>query len=563
MINNLCFNKSETPLTHYQKTVLATSAIVSLAIAVISALVLSSLYIPGLNSVSQVFSFMATVEGGSIGIALGVILCGISLLPVFRRACGHLPQSRSPIQQNDDALNNEAVPPNNPEPVPGVVPRVLSRREILEGLALGFPERSIFRYPPSKISPLEEVSDIILNIASFLHGSDILSLQSVSKRFCNALGQKHFWTRLQARYGLQLSEDLDPKVIKACVLMRCGAAFKRVVRRVVPSDANDSDSKAMILCDFISTKGMHVYKDGAIVFKSAKTLESISIFSKDGIPSYPFQGEKLDYFHPLNHELVLVSKKGHASEIRSLSGGLPIKLQDPDNLLSYLFCSTIDKLIGLSFAESSKVDVRNRTVDVSASLKIWNFDGSLSQAHEIVLPRDMQFSSMVADKDRIILISKGGDIIRLDLRYLPVQTVHVTKSPPNTASLEVENYGGRGLTDLDIREKYTCAVIWKQYLLAGSNDGAIYVWNLDTNTYHRSLAPHFRCVTCLSLRGDTLVSGSRDGTVKIWDLATMNYCGTILSGKGPIECLGIFENTVWISNDDGISFFDFTPKELL
>lgn len=572
MINHLCNYKSEIPLTPYQKATLSSSVIVSLAIAVISALVLTSLYVPGLHHISQAFSFMATVEAASIGISLGVVLSGISLLHLFLRACGSSPQIKNSLQGAGDEpvddsapLNPETAYEDDPPSDSEENPINLTRREILETMALGFPEQSIFENPSPGVYPLEQVSDVIQTIASFLPESDILSLQSVSKRLCNTLRQKNFWTKLQEKYGLDFSEDLDLRVTKACLLIRCGAAFRRVARRIRPYAAHDQDARVRIQCEFISTKGMHVYKDRVMVFKDVKTDESLSLFSKDGSVSYPFPDEKFDYFHPLNSQLIIV-KANNIFEIRSLTEDFAIKLEDQDRAPYgaswFSFCATLDKLVGVFLLENSPHIARDCAYKL-ASLKIWNFDGTLIRSHEINLPLDMQFSNMAADNDRIILISKQGEIFLFNLQNLD-SISNIEKYFFSNPDLPFERYGKTSRRfDGNLRDKYPCSLIQNQFLCTGSSDGTISVWNLNTNTRNDFSQAHSRCVTCLSLSGNILLSGSMDGTVKIWDLVTMRYCGKILSRKGYIECLGIFENTVWISNDEGISFFDFTPKELL
>ncbi|KAI9321840.1 WD40-repeat-containing domain protein, partial [Dichotomocladium elegans] len=55
-----------------------------------------------------------------------------------------------------------------------------------------------------------------------------------------------------------------------------------------------------------------------------------------------------------------------------------------------------------------------------------------------------------------------------------------------------------------------------QYLVSGSRDHSVRVWDLDTYTCIASKTHHEGSVLCLKIAGDWMVSGSSDGTCVIW-----------------------------------------------
>ena len=56
------------------------------------------------------------------------------------------------------------------------------------------------------------------------------------------------------------------------------------------------------------------------------------------------------------------------------------------------------------------------------------------------------------------------------------------------------------------------------YVVSGSEDGKICMWDLVESTLVRTLKAHSKAVTCIAYRRDQheMVSGSQDGSVKLW-----------------------------------------------
>lgn len=60
----------------------------------------------------------------------------------------------------------------------------------------------------------------------------------------------------------------------------------------------------------------------------------------------------------------------------------------------------------------------------------------------------------------------------------------------------------------------------EQFLITGTVDGSIYVWDVETSELVRKLAGHTRSVNTLKFDSTYVVSGSADNTVRMWDYRT-------------------------------------------
>ncbi len=79
-----------------------------------------------------------------------------------------------------------------------------------------------------------------------------------------------------------------------------------------------------------------------------------------------------------------------------------------------------------------------------------------------------------------------------------------------------------------------------QYLVSGSGDSTIKVWEIATGKEIRTLSGHQAWVTALAVTGDGqyLVSGSGDSTIKVWEIATGTVIVTSIV-ESSILCCGI------------------------
>lgn len=83
-----------------------------------------------------------------------------------------------------------------------------------------------------------------------------------------------------------------------------------------------------------------------------------------------------------------------------------------------------------------------------------------------------------------------------------------------------------------IHDTVSCIATEKNFIVAGSVDGSICVWDLTKPTSTDALLTlkgHTGTVMCLKLHGKYLVSGGSDREARVWDLET-GECNHVLGG---------------------------------
>src|SRR5437762_3119905 len=75
------------------------------------------------------------------------------------------------------------------------------------------------------------------------------------------------------------------------------------------------------------------------------------------------------------------------------------------------------------------------------------------------------------------------------------------------------------------------------YIISGSNDNSIKIWDLETGECIHTLLGHHRSVisVCLTSDNKKIISGSRDKSIKIWDLETGECIHTLLGHQNSVE----------------------------
>ena len=70
-------------------------------------------------------------------------------------------------------------------------------------------------------------------------------------------------------------------------------------------------------------------------------------------------------------------------------------------------------------------------------------------------------------------------------------------------------------------------IISKQYIISGSSDNTIKIWDLSTFELVASLEGHTDNVNCVAVSNKYIISGSYDNTIKIWDLFTFKLVASL------------------------------------
>ncbi|PRP87362.1 ribosome assembly protein 4 (RSA4) [Planoprotostelium fungivorum] len=80
------------------------------------------------------------------------------------------------------------------------------------------------------------------------------------------------------------------------------------------------------------------------------------------------------------------------------------------------------------------------------------------------------------------------------------------------------------------------------YVISGSYDRSVRVWDFKEGTCIYRMTGHTDNVTCLQLKGTNVVSGSGDHTLRIFDTRMGQYTGCLEGHSGPITCLQFEES---------------------
>lgn len=102
----------------------------------------------------------------------------------------------------------------------------------------------------------------------------------------------------------------------------------------------------------------------------------------------------------------------------------------------------------------------------------------------------------------------------------------------------------------------------RQQIVSGSRDQTIRIWDLTSGDTLQVLAQHTGAVTsvAISMDGRRLVSGSDDHTIRIWDAATGKTLHVLEEHRGSIHCLAISPDGKRIASGGGGSEQDFVVR---
>ncbi len=122
----------------------------------------------------------------------------------------------------------------------------------------------------------------------------------------------------------------------------------------------------------------------------------------------------------------------------------------------------------------------------------------------------------------------------------------------------------------DHQEKVTTLTIIPdgKYLISGSDDKTIKVWNLETRERRFTLIGHEDSVNTISVTpdGKYLISGSKDKTIKIWNLETREDIFTFTGHTDSINAINLTSNgqlVISASSDKTIQVWNFATRKLI
>ncbi len=98
---------------------------------------------------------------------------------------------------------------------------------------------------------------------------------------------------------------------------------------------------------------------------------------------------------------------------------------------------------------------------------------------------------------------------------------------PQTPTLQ--QAGGALIRTIDVGSRVNSVTLTdgEQYVLSGSSDGTVWVWNWKTGKLLRTLEGHTKAVNAVMVSGDIALSASYDETVRVWNWQTGEHLRTL------------------------------------
>lgn len=106
-----------------------------------------------------------------------------------------------------------------------------------------------------------------------------------------------------------------------------------------------------------------------------------------------------------------------------------------------------------------------------------------------------------------------------------------------------------------------CLQFDEQYLMTGTYDGKVCIWDVETGTLVRELEGHLQAVSALKFDNLKLITASRDRTVRVWNYRNGDCVCTFRGHEGPVLCIDCDQRLIASgSGDNNIKVWNFTTK---
>lgn len=136
----------------------------------------------------------------------------------------------------------------------------------------------------------------------------------------------------------------------------------------------------------------------------------------------------------------------------------------------------------------------------------------------------------------------------------------LTKELYNPSKYTIDSYKTVNAHDSDI----LCGIIHNNYLITGSSDRTIKVWDIENFKLITKLTAHTGAVYSLAIQNNNLISASTDKTIRIWNLDTLKLSTSILAHENQIYCIYCKDNFLISSSlDKTIKIWNIEAKSLI
>lgn len=101
----------------------------------------------------------------------------------------------------------------------------------------------------------------------------------------------------------------------------------------------------------------------------------------------------------------------------------------------------------------------------------------------------------------------------------------------------------------------------EQYLITGTYEGTVHVWDIETGKLERKLLGHLKSVNALKFDATKLITGSIDKTVRVWNYRTGDCVCTFRGHEGDVLCLDFDQKLIASGSADcNIKVWNFETK---
>lgn len=106
-----------------------------------------------------------------------------------------------------------------------------------------------------------------------------------------------------------------------------------------------------------------------------------------------------------------------------------------------------------------------------------------------------------------------------------------------------------------------CLQFDEQYLMTGSYNGIVSIWDIETGKLVRKLEGHLSAVSALKFDNLKLITASRDTTVRVWNYRNGDCVCTFRGHEGAVLCIDCDQRLIASgSADNNIKVWNFTTK---
>ncbi|KAL1514624.1 hypothetical protein AB1Y20_003718 [Prymnesium parvum] len=164
------------------------------------------------------------------------------------------------------------------------------------------------------------------------------------------------------------------------------------------------------------------------------------------------------------------------------------------------------------------------------TIKVWKLDGGGCEA---TLEGHVAWIRSLFCHTRDPVLFSGSDDGMIKMWRTDTHE-HVQDILPPQIEGEEDQAANRGILAITFDQD-------RNWLIAGSYESHIYIWEYPTCTFLHLLAGHRSAVRALVIYNGCLMSGSYDRTVKLWELDNPTTCVGSLGTRGSVWALAVYE----------------------